>query len=87
PLLETADGLYVIRLVDTRPATRRPREEVAPLIRAQVLAEKRHRRLEALYAEAAGRVDVEVHPERLSAVPLPPPAAPRPPGPPPLPGL
>lgn len=87
PLVETADGLYVIRLVDTRPATRRPLEEVAPLIRAQLLAEKRHRRLEALYAEAARRVEVAVHPERLSALPPPPPVAPQPTGPPPLPGL
>jgi parvulin-like peptidyl-prolyl isomerase len=84
PLVETPEGLYVIRLVEKRPAALRPLASVAAEIRAQLLAEKRHRRRTALYAEAAGRVPVDVHAERLPTPPAATPAARRA-GPPPLP--
>lgn len=86
PPVETASGIYLIRLVDTRPATLRPLAEVAPAIRAQLLAEKRHARSEALHAAAAAGVAVEVHADRLPA-PAPDAAPARRPEPPPVPQL
>jgi parvulin-like peptidyl-prolyl isomerase len=87
PLVETWDGLYVIRLVDKKAPSLRPLEEVAPAIHQLLLAEKRRRRSDALYAAAADNVDVEIHEDRLPA------GAPgespgeRRPGPPPVPEL
>ncbi|MFN8642677.1 MAG: peptidyl-prolyl cis-trans isomerase [Candidatus Binatia bacterium] len=87
PLVETTSGLYLVRLVEKKPAVLRPLEEVAPAIRAMLLADKRRERSQALYAAAAARVPVEIHADRLPAGPPGATPAPGRPAPPPVPQL
>ena len=87
PPVETANGIYLVRLVEKKPAEVRPLEEVSPAIRAMLLADRRHERTEALYAAAAARVPVEIHADRLPAGPAGATPAAKRPAPPPVPQL
>jgi hypothetical protein len=86
PLITTSTGIFLIRLLEIKPASMRPLAKVADGIRQQLLAEKRQRRAEELYAAASANVRVEINERRLAAMVIPTPAGTMPPKrPPPLP--
>lgn len=72
PPLITTRGIYVIKLVEAKkPAAARPLDEVRPVIEQQLVAEKRLRLADQLYAEAQRRLRVEVNEARLQAIEVP----------------
>jgi len=79
PPIETPKGLYLVRLLETKPASVRLLGKVAPGIRHQLLAEKREQRLQELYAAARDNVPVEINDKRLAAMDIPTPASHAPP--------
>jgi hypothetical protein len=71
PLLSTERGVYVIRLLERKPASREPLEKVSQSIRQVLLEQKRSARIEALYAAAAAAVPIEIDERRLATLDLP----------------
>jgi len=66
PLLTTESGIYLIRLLDRKPAEQRPlaavRDQIAPLL----LRDKRAQRRAALYAELTGDLPTTIDEQRLA---------------------
>jgi len=71
PVIAAQNGLYVIRLLERRPASLRPLDEVAGDIHDSLIAEKRQRRRDELYAAATAPLQVEVREQGLAALQLP----------------
>ncbi len=86
PLIETPSGIYLVRLLATKPAEMRPLDEVSAAIRQQILARKTRRLTEEFYTSTTDNVAIEIRRERLATVDVPkPPVADRRRQPPPLP--
>lgn len=72
PVVAGEKGYYVIRLLDRRPASLRPLDaEIAQAIRDTLVAEKRQRRRDELYAAATAPLQVEVREQALATLELP----------------
>ncbi|HEY5914771.1 MAG TPA: peptidylprolyl isomerase [Verrucomicrobiae bacterium] len=74
PLIETPDGYYIVRLLEKRPRSARPFEEVRDTIAYAVTQRRELERQADFRSRLQRNFRVELHPERL-----PPPNAPVPP--------
>jgi hypothetical protein len=71
-LIETDQGLYLVKLLDRRPAEVAPLEKVASRIRHKLLLEKRREVEKAFLVEKrAVTTPIKVYPEALASVPAP----------------
>ncbi len=70
-VIETDKGLYLVKLLDRRPAEITPLEKVAARIRHKMLLEKRKETEAAFLAETRSATPIEVFAEALEAVELP----------------
>jgi hypothetical protein len=71
-VIETEEGLYLVRLLDRRPAEVAPLETVAARIRHKLLLEKRREVEETFLAEKrAATRPIKIYPEALASVPAP----------------
>jgi peptidyl-prolyl cis-trans isomerase C len=64
-IVQTARGLYLVKLVDRQAASASPLETVAPAIRAALLREKRGQIEQQFASRIRAGVPAEIHPERL----------------------
>ncbi len=71
PLIETPSGIYLVRLLATKPAEMRPLDEVSAAIRHQILARKTRRITEEFYTSTTDNVAIEIRRERLATVDVP----------------
>lgn len=86
PLVEAADGFYILKLIEKRPSRTRPLEQIAPNLRANLLKTKRDQAQAAWLAGLRQKTPIEINAQALHSVEPPPPAvAPNPPRPPSLP--
>ena len=70
PLLETAGGIYVLKLLEQRPATRQPLSQVRDVIRQQLVRAEEQARQQTWLTEMKAGVPVEINRalfERLTA--------------------
>lgn len=61
PAVETADGFYLLKLIERQEAGFRPFEEVREAVAEQMKRERMAERREALYAELRARAAVEIN--------------------------
>jgi peptidyl-prolyl cis-trans isomerase C len=71
PILETPDGLYLLRLTERKPARVRPFEEVRPRVEHRVMAMLKERREREFIATARAAVHVRENTAALGAVQVP----------------
>lgn len=71
PVVQTASGLYLVKLIEKRLAGYRPLEEVAEAIRYQVALEKRHRQQEAFHEAMTAGLKIEINRALLETIPVP----------------
>lgn len=65
PLVETPEGLYIVRLVAQRPSRRRPMSEVRAVLEYEWQQQQRQQREAELFAELARGVTIEVDRQAL----------------------
>ncbi|MGH7788803.1 MAG: peptidylprolyl isomerase [Candidatus Binatia bacterium] len=70
PLVPTATGIHLIKLLERKPERMRPLIQVKDDIRARVLRSKRAARERELHARAVAGVEVRVHEERIAELGL-----------------
>ena len=70
-LIETASGLYLIKVLDTRDAELRPLAEVAGAIRAEIQARKVDEATQRFHAEATNGLSIRIDENRLAAIEIP----------------
>jgi parvulin-like peptidyl-prolyl isomerase len=71
PILETPDGLYLLRLTERKPARVRPFEEVRPRVEHRVIAMLKERREREFITSARATVSVRENPVVLASIPVP----------------
>ena len=69
PLVETAQGFYIVKLVDARPESRRPLEQVRDGIEYQLRAEKAERLRQDFIREMQAGLPIEINRAALDAIP------------------
>jgi len=69
PLLQTASGFFIVKLLGTQPAGRRRLEEVRDGIEYQLRLEKAQQIREAFFQEAKAGLTIEVNEAALESVP------------------
>nr|AGW45548.1 hypothetical protein [uncultured bacterium Lac161] len=72
PLLETAEGFYVLRLRERKESQQRPFAEVEELIRYRLSREHRFEREKEFYARMKQRLDIQINRPLLESISLPP---------------
>lgn len=70
-IIEAADGLYLVRKTDARPATVTPLESVSAALRQQILVRKRREIEEAFRNEILTATAPRIHTQALASVELP----------------
>jgi len=71
PLITTADGHYLVKLMETKASAPKPLAAVNAQIRHQLYNQKRARVEKAFYRELKNSVPVRVNQARLEAIELP----------------
>jgi len=61
PVIDTSNGLFLVRLMEKQNASRRPLEEVAEAIRYQLGLEKRHHQLEEFCETMTAGLKIEIN--------------------------
>jgi hypothetical protein len=69
PLIETAQGFYIVTLLDARPETRRPLEQVRDGIEYQLRAERAERLGQEFFREMQAGLPIEINRTALEAIP------------------
>jgi peptidyl-prolyl cis-trans isomerase C len=64
-------GFYIFKLIERKPATIRPLDEVRSRIVQELLGERRSRKMEELVAALRARTDIQVYKDELTKVQLP----------------
>jgi peptidyl-prolyl cis-trans isomerase C len=83
PLVETANGFYIVRLLQKKAGGFRPFEQVQEVIAYQLSRQQQYQQQQNLFEEMKRGLKVEVHPEALESISTPERAADA--GPPPMP--
>ena len=73
PLLETADGFYILRLRERKESQQRPLAEVEELIRYRLSREHRFEREKKFYARMKQGLEIQINRPLLESISLPPP--------------
>lgn len=68
PLVETPDSFYIVRLLEKRPQTVRPLQEVRAVIQYELGQRKEFERQAALEEQLKRNLRIETYPERLPTV-------------------
>jgi len=69
PLVETRSGFYIVKLLGTQPASRRPLAEVRDWIQYQLRMEKAQQLREKLFEEVQAGLAIEINRASLEAIP------------------
>jgi len=69
PLIETANGFYIVKLLGAQPASHRPLEQVREAIQYQLRMEKAHEIRQTFFKEMQADLTIEVNRAALDAVP------------------
>jgi parvulin-like peptidyl-prolyl isomerase len=68
PLVSTAHGFYILKLLEKRPASVRPFEEVCEKIRYDLMRKQETQRLQVFYEEMKSGLNIQVNRERLESI-------------------
>lgn len=68
PVLATPTGFFIVKILETRPASRQPLAEVRGAIRQQLIRAERQRAAAKLYAAALAKVEVNVSEAGVAAM-------------------
>lgn len=74
PIVETSDGLHLVRLTGREPARLRPLAEVRELVRHHAARDREEQRRQALHAALKQGLDIEINPAALAELAVPGPA-------------
>jgi peptidyl-prolyl cis-trans isomerase D len=71
-VIQTSNGLYLVKLIEKKVAGYRPLEEVAEAIRYQLALEKRHRQQEEFHEAMTAGLKIEINRALLETISVPP---------------